>query len=144
MSRLRTFPIDGERLKALILAQGRTLPEASEMVGGSKDYIASVCRSGKATAQCMSLIGLALSIPKDLYIIKEPEPEVPHETSPEEPENLMDALKEIQKLLNRVVELMEVKNEDQKTWRLPFSDVDPCNPGDGDDYPGISCDQQVG
>lgn len=139
MSRLRTYPIDGERLKALILAQGRTLPEASEMVGGSRDYIASICRSGRATAQCMSLIGLTLSIPKDLYMIREPEPEAP-EQDPAEPEDLMEALKAIQKLLGRVVELMEVKNEDQKTWRLPFSDDNPCSAGDDHNYPGISCD----
>lgn len=144
MSRLRTFPIDGEKLKALVIANGFTLQDASEMIGGSRNYLTSICRDGKATAQCMSLIGLALNIPKQAYAIPEPEPEVPHETSPEEPENLMETLKAIQKLLSRVVELMEVKNEDQKTWRLPFSDVDPCDPGDGDDYPGISCDQQVG
>ena len=142
MSRLRTYPIDGERLKALILAQGRTLQEASELIGGSKDYLTGICRSGKATAQCMAIIGLALSIPKDLYMIREPEPEAPEGADPEEPEDLMTVLKNIQKLLHKVVVLMEVKNDEQKTWRLPFGD-DPGDCGSGDDNPGIDGDQQI-
>ena len=110
MSRLRTYPIDGDRLRALIQAQGRTLQDASELIGGSRDYLTSICRTGKATAQCMALIGLALSIPKDLYLIKEPEPEVPEQTDPEDPEDLMAVLKNIQKLLNKVVIMMEVRD----------------------------------
>lgn len=140
MSRLRTYPIDGERLKALILAQGRTLADASEMIGGSRDYLTGICRSGKATAQCMAIIGLALSIPKDLYLIKEPEPEAPEPVDPEDPEDLMAVLKNIQKLLNKVVTMMEVRDEEQKTWRLPFSD-DPGDCSSGNDHAGINGDQ---
>ena len=70
MSRAKTFDIDGDKLRNLILATGRTLREASVELGGSEKYLAGICREGKATAQCMSLIGLALAIPKDLYMIK--------------------------------------------------------------------------
>lgn len=142
MSRLRTYPIDGERLKALILAQGRTLQEASELVGGSRDYLTGICRSGKATSQCMAIIGLALSIPKDLYLIREPEPETPEGEDPGDPEDLMAVLKNIQKLLNKVVIMMEVRDEEQKTWRLPFGD-DPGDCSSGHDHAGFSCDQQI-
>lgn len=139
MSRLRTYPIDGNRLKALIIAQGRTLQDASELIGGSRDYLTSICRQGRATAQCMSLIGLALSIPKDLYEIKEPEPEAPGQPDPGDPEDLMAVLKNIQKLLNKVVILMEEEKDEQKTWRLPFGD-DPGDSRSSDDNPGINGD----
>lgn len=122
MSRAKTFDIDGEKLKNLILATGHTLKEASIELGGSEKYLAGVCREGKATAQCMSLIGLALAIPKDLYIIKEPEPEAPAEETGGIPFTAEDYLSKIMQLLETIVENMEVKNNEQKVWNLPFSE----------------------
>lgn len=121
MSRARTYPIDGNKLKNLILTTGITLAEASERLGGSKDYLSGVCRTNKATAQCMSLIALVLNIPKDLYLIKEPEP-VSHETTEDDPRGVAELLADIAKDVKKLVELMEEKENEQKTWNLPFGD----------------------
>lgn len=121
MSRARTYPIDGNKLKNLILTTGTTLPEASVVMGGSRDYLSGVCRTNKATAQCMSLIALTLNIPKELYLIKEPEPEVSHETE-DDPRGIAQLLADIAKDVRKLVELMEEKENEQKTWNLPFGD----------------------
>lgn len=131
MSRAKTVNIDGEKLRAMILASGKTLAEASELLGGSKDYLSGVCRSNKATTQCMSLIALVLNIPKDLYIVKEPEP-VSHETAEADPRGIQELLADIAKDVRRLVNLMEEKKNEQTTWSLPYHVCDTSDRVDRD------------
>ena len=130
MSRAKTFDIDGDKLRNLILATGRTLREASVELGGSEKYLAGICREGKATAQCMSLIGLALAIPKDLYMIK---PEVPDPEEDDPKFTVEELLAKIAKDLEQIIRLMEGRDYEQKTFSLPFGDAD--HSGGADDLP---------
>lgn len=130
MSRAKTFDIDGDKLRNLILATGRTLREASVELGGSEKYLAGICREGKATAQCMSLIGLALAIPKELYLIKEEHPD-PEEEDPKF--TVEELLAKIAKDLEQIIKLMEGRDYEQKTFSLPFGDAD--HSGCADDLP---------
>ena len=130
MSRARTYPIDGNRLKNLILTTGITLAEASERLGGSKDYLSGVCRTNKATAQCMSLIALALSIPKDLYLIEEKKEEVSTNESDGDPQSIIELLQAIKKSVEKIEKYIEEKSYEQKTFNLPFGDPVDCGSTD--------------
>lgn len=123
MSRARTYPINGDKLRNHILSTGLTLQEASEKLGGSKDYLSGVCRANKATAQCMSLIALALSIPKDLYVIEEKKnEEVSYETDNSDSGDVITLLQEAVKLLQKIEKAITEKQYEQNTFKLPFSD----------------------
>ena len=122
MSRARTYPIDGDKLRRLILTTGLTLHEASEKLGGSRDYLSGVCRTNKATAQCMSLIALALSIPKDLYAIEEKKEEEITNESDGDPQSIIELLQAIKKSVEKIEKCLENKNNDQMAFHLPFSD----------------------
>lgn len=127
MSRARTYPINGDKLRNHILSTGLTLQEASEKLGGSKDYLSGVCRTNKATAQCMSLIALALSIPKDLYAIKEKKEEEITNESDGDPQSIIELLQAIKKSVEKIEKYIEEKSYEQKTFNLPFGDpVDRC------------------
>lgn len=119
MSRARTYPIDGNKLKNLILTTGITLAEASEQLGYSKDYIANCVRQNMMTRQAISLIGLMLNIPEELYVPKEAEPETIPEGIAFTTE---DYLAKIMRLLEEILQKMEEKENEQKTWNLPFGD----------------------
>lgn len=119
MSRARTYPIDGNKLKNLILTTGITLAEASEQLGYSKDYIANCVRQNMMTRQAISLIGLMLNIPEELYVPKKAEPETIPEGIAFTTE---DYLAKIMRLLEEILQKMEEKENEQKTWNLPFGD----------------------
>ena len=117
MSRAITLAIDGEKLRRMIEATGRTLPDASEEIGGSRKYLGGICRDGKITAQCTNLIELAFQIPKDLYLIREePEPEAPEQ----EPQTITELLTQIRDSLDQVLQYLREERNEQKTFNLPF------------------------
>lgn len=123
MSRAKMVAINGEKLRALIQTTGSTLPEASERLGYSKDYIANCVRQNMMTRQAISLIGLMLNIPEELYVPKEAEPE----PVPEEPEGLLELLRDIKKAVEKIEKHLEGKDYEQKIFNLPFGDtVDRC------------------
>lgn len=124
MSRAKMVAINGEKLKALILTTGSTLQSASEQLGYSKDYIANCVRQNMMTRQAISLIGLMLNIPEELYVLKEAEPE----TIPEDPAfTTEEYLAKIMRLLEEILQKMEEKDYEQKVFNLPFGDtVDRC------------------
>lgn len=124
MSRAKMVAINGEKLRALIQTTGSTLPEASERLGYSKDYIANCVRQNMMTRQAISLIGLMLNIPEELYVPKEAEPE----SIPEDPAfTTEDYLAKIMRLLEEILQKMEEKTYEQKVFNLPFGDtVDRC------------------
>ena len=120
MSRAKMVAINGEKLRALILTTGSTLPEASERLGYSKDYIANCVRQNMMTRQAISLIGLMLNIPEELYVPKEAEPE----PVPEEPEGLLELLRDIRNTVEKIEKHLEVKDYEQKVFNLPFGNDD--------------------
>ena len=123
MSRAKMVAINGEKLRALIQTTGSTLPEASERLGYSKDYIANCVRQNMMTRQAISLIGLMLNIPEELYVPKEAEPE----PVPEEPEGLLELLRDIKKAVEKIEKHLEEKDYEQKVFNLPFGGtVDRC------------------
>lgn len=123
MSRAKMVAINGEKLRALIQTTGSTLPEASERLGYSKDYIANCVRQNMMTRQAISLIGLMLNIPEELYVPKEAEPK----PVPEEPEGLLELLRDIKKAVEKIEKHLEEKDYEQKVFNLPFGDtVDRC------------------
>lgn len=123
MSRAKMVAINGEKLRALILTTGSTLQSASERLGYSKDYIANCVRQNTMTRQAISLIGLMLNIPEELYVPKEAEPE----PVPEEPEGLLELLRDIKKAVEKIEKHLEEKDYEQKVFNLPFGDtVDRC------------------
>ena len=120
MSRAKMVAINGEKLKALILTTGSTLPDASERLGYSKDYIANCVRQNMMTRQAISLIGLMLNIPEELYVPKEAEPE----PVPEEPEGLLELLRDIKMAVLMIEKHLEEKDYEQKAFILPFGNDD--------------------
>lgn len=120
MSRAKMVAINGEKLKAHILTTGKTLADASEEMGYNRDYLNGCVRENKMSKQCIALIGLTFSIPQDLFVVKEevpePEPEVDLAFTVE------DYLARIMRLLEEITEKMEVKENEQTTWNLPFGD----------------------
>ena len=120
MSRAKMVAIDGEKLKALILTTGSTLPEASLKMGYNRDYIANCTRTNMMPRQAISLIGLMLNIPEELYVPKEAEPEI----VPEEPEGLIELLRDIRNSVERIEKYMEEKGYEQKVFNLPFGNDD--------------------
>lgn len=123
MSRAKMVAINGEKLRALIQTTGSTLPEASERLGYSKDYIANCVRQNMMTRQAISLIGLMLNIPEELYVPKEAEPE----PVSEEPEGLLELLRDIKNAVEKIEKHLEEKDYEQKVFNLPFGDtVDRC------------------
>lgn len=124
MSRAKMVAIDGEKLKALILTTGSTLPEASLKMGYNRDYIANCTRTNMMPRQAISLIGLMLNIPEELYVPKEAEPETIPEGIAFTTE---DYLARITRLLEEILQKMEEKDYEQKVFNLPFGDtVDRC------------------
>lgn len=121
MSRAKMVAINGEKLKAHILTTGTTLAEASEQLGYSRDYLTNCVRQNMMTRQGISLIGLMLNIPEELYVPKEAEPESIPEDQPFTTE---EYLARIMRLLEEITEKMEVRNYEQKVFNLPFGDSD--------------------
>lgn len=119
MSRAKMVAINGEKLRALIQTTGSTLPEASERLGYSKDYIANCVRQNMMTRQAISLIGLMLNIPEELYVPKEAEPE----PVLEEPEGLLELLRDIKNAVEKIEKHLEEKDYEQKVFNLPFGDT---------------------
>lgn len=119
MSRAKMVAIDGEKLKALILTTGSTLPEASLKMGYNRDYIANCTRTNMMPRQAISLIGLMLNIPEELYVPKEAEPEPVQE----EPEGLLELLRDIRNTVEKIEKHLEVKSYEQKVFNLPFGDT---------------------
>lgn len=130
MSRAKMVAINGEKLRALILTTGSTLPEASERLGYSKDYIANCVRQNTMIRQAISLIGLMLNIPEELYVPKEAEPE----PVPEEPEGLLELLRDIKMAVLYIEKHLEEKSYEQKGFILPFGN---------DDYSGSTDNHSV-
>lgn len=129
MSRTKTVPIDGEKLKNLITATGRTLPDASEELGFSRKYLSDICRDNRAPVQSMSLIALILNIPQELYKVREPDlrTDEPLEAQPEEPNDSTEIMKAILVELRKIKELIKEDRYEQKSWALPFSNPGDCN-----------------
>lgn len=70
----------------------------------------------------MSLIALALSIPKDLYVIEEKREEgISHETDGD-PDSIIELLQAIKQSVEKIEKYIEEKSYEQKTFNLPFSD----------------------
>lgn len=120
MSRAKMVAINGEKLKAHILTTGTTLAEASEQLGYSRDYLTNCVRQNMMTRQGISLIGLMLNIPEELYVPKEAEPEI----VPEEPAGLIELLRDIRNSVERIEKYMEEKGYEQKVFNLPFGNDD--------------------
>lgn len=120
MSRAKMVAIDGEKLKALILTTGSTLPEASLKMGYNRDYIANCTRTNMMPRQAISLIGLMLNIPEELYVPKEAEPEPVQE----EPEGLLELLRDIKNAVLQIEKHLEEKDYEQKIFNLPFGNDD--------------------
>lgn len=120
MSRAKMVAIDGEKLRALIQTTGSTLPEASMKMGYNRDYIANCTRTNMMPRQAISLIGLMLNIPEELYVPKEAEPE----PVPEEPEGLLELLRDIKNAVEKIEKHLEEKDYEQKIFNLPFDNDD--------------------
>lgn len=69
--------------------------------------------------QAISLIGLMLNIPEELYVPKEAEPE----PVPEEPEGLLELLRDIKNAVEKIEKHLEEKDYEQKVFNLPFGDT---------------------
>lgn len=125
MSKLKTVPINGEKLRTIIMTSGLSLQEASLKLGFSKGYLTDACRENRLTIQSMSLIGLVLNIPQALYEVRDdPDPDPEEEA---EPESTEDILRMILKELKEIKKIVKGEDYEQKTWALPFSaDSDRC------------------
>ena len=132
MSKLKTVPINGDKLRTLIMTSGLSLQEASLKLGFSKGYLTDACRENRLTIQSMSLIGLVLNIPQVLYEVREePDPE-PEEEEPTE--DTAELLRRILKELKEIKEIMKGERYEQKTWALPFSADPDCSDCGCDDH----------
>ena len=132
MSKLKTVPINGDKLRTLIMTSGLSLQEASLKLGFSKGYLTDACRENRLTIQSMRLIGLVLNIPQVLYEVREePDPE-PDEEEPTE--DTAELLRRILKELKEIKEIVKGERYEQKTWALPFSADPDCGDCSCDDH----------